>query len=262
MYALTYRGVDRSVWQLASGAQGVHLLSLDGLVGSVSEATTTAPGRVGVIRTGAPVVPPMTGTIKVSLRGADASPAAPTPGVLRAWRRAWSHLVAGELMLGSSESTLLRAAVRLAEPLGPPAHDPFDLPFAQHELSLSVVVDAGCWSAAPETYSGSGQPVVVANRGDLVAWPAVEWAGAGRSITGPGVAPLALPPTPGGAVIDTDPATGTVITVDGEPDPDLWSQLRGRSFPVGVPARGRSTWTFSPGTTATVTPRVLDPWSW
>lgn len=265
MFTVIYRGIDGSVWQLAGpgqGAEGVRLGSLAGLVGSASAETTVAPGRVGVIRTGVPVVPVMSGTVNVVISGMDASPKRPTPGVLRAWRRAWSHLVEGELMIGSSESTLLRAAVRLSDPLGPPANDPFDHPGQRHERSLSVVADSGCWLGPSTPYPGTGEPVVVHNRGDLVAWPLVEWSGSGRSITGPGVAPLSLPTAPDGATVNTDPATGTVITVGGEPDPDLWSQLRGRSFPVGVPPHGQAEWTFSPGTTATVTPRVLDPWGW
>lgn len=265
MFTVIYVGVDGSVWQLAGpgqGAEGVRLALLEGLVGSASAATTVGAGRVGVVRTGAPAVPAMTGAVKVVISGMDASPKRPTPGVLRAWRRAWSHLADGELMIGSSESSMLRVAVRLSDPLPPPANDPFDHPTQRHELALSVVADSGCWLGSPETYPGTGSPVQVLNRGELVGWPVVEWSGSGRSITGPGVAPLSLPTAPDGATVNTDPATGTVITVGGDPDPDLWSQLRGRSFPVGVPAFGEATWTFSTGTTATLTPRVLDPWSW
>lgn len=267
MFAVTYRGVDGSVWQLATTADGVHLLSLDGLVGSVSESTTPAPGRTGVLRTGLPVVPSMTGTLTVGIRGADALPPLATPDVLRAWRRAWSQLADGELELGSVDSSLLRARVRLADPLGSPAHDPFDHPFAQHELALPVVSDGGCWMGPSQVYEGTGAPTLIRNRGDLQVWPVVKWSGPGPTITGPGVAPLVLPDAPAGAEVNLDPATGTVITVEGEPAPELWSQLRGRSFPTGIPARGpggpgTAVWTFSPGATATVTPRVLDPWSW
>lgn len=263
MYTVTYRGVDGSLWQLAGhqgGAQGVTLASVAGLVGSASASTTTAPGRVGVVRTGVPVVPVMAGTVRVVVSGADASPKRPTPGVMRAWRRAWSHLVDGELSISSSETSVVRAAVRLVDPIPPPATDPFDHPGERHVVELEVEAETGVWLGIPEIIAGTGDPVTVRNFGQLVAWPVVEWSGSGHTITAPGIDPIELPDTSQVARINTDPATGTVITVDGEPNPDLWSQLRGRSFPVGIPAHGEAEWVFSPGTTATVTPRVLDPW--
>lgn len=263
MYTVSYRGADGPLWELAGdrgGSQGVILGNITGLVGSASASTTTAPGRVGVVRTGVPVVPVMSGTLQVVISGADASPRRPTPGVLRQWRRSWSHLAAGELWIGSPETAIWRAAVRLVDPLPPPVNDPFDHPGQRHIMELAIESESGCWIGPPETVTGGGGPVTLHNVGDLTAWPVVEWTGAGRTITAPGIEPLTLPTTSKVARIDTNPATGTVITVDGQPDPGLWSQLRGRSFPGGIPAGGHAEWAFSVGTTATVTPRALDPW--
>lgn len=265
MFSVTYEGVDGTRWHLAGpdrGAEGVQLASIEQLVGAVSVSTTPGPGRVGVIRTGLPRVSEMAGGVPVIICGADATPQQPTFEAMRAFRRAWSQLTPGVLELGSVDSSILRARVWLAEPLAPPVNDPYDSPVQRHNLAVPIVADAGYWSGPRQEYEGIGAPVEIYNRGDLQVWPVVSWEGAGPTITGPGVAPLVLPTAPEGAQIDLNPATGTVITVDGEPAPELWSQLRGRSFPTGIPPRGTAVWTFSAGAMATVTPRVLDPWSW
>lgn len=264
MYSVTCRGVDDSLWNLAGparGAEGAQLVSLTELVGAVSAATTPGPGRIGVRRTGSITVPQMAGSFAVVLCGADASPAKPTHDVLRGFRRAWSQLDDCELALGSSGSPTLRTLARLSDPLPPWAVDPYDNQHWRHSLTVSIVSDTGYWSGPPQPYAG-GPAHEIYNPGDLEVWPVVSWTGPGPTITGPGVAPLVLPNAPAGATIDLDPATGTVITVDGEPAPQLWSQLRGRSFPTGIPPKGTAVWTFSAGASTTVTPRVLDPWSW
>lgn len=260
MFDIAYTGIDDSLWNLdgrGAGLQGVFTSSVEGLVAAGEAATTPGPGRIGARTTGRPSVPPFEGVLNVVISSRSAEHLPELPQILSAFRRAWSTLADGRLELESAWGARLHTRARLSDRLAFPTASPFDRRTAWLELAISVECRDGVWFGAPETITDG----LVVNSGELTAWPKVRWTGTG-TVTAPGAAPLELPATPVEAVMDCDPATGMVITVDGEPAPELWSQLRGRTFPRGVSPGGADQWQFSSGVVATVTPRLLDPWRW
>ena len=126
-------------------------------------------------------------------------------------------------------------------------------------VDVPVVCYEGCWRGETTRHTGE---VVIHNPGDLPLWPRVRWQGNGvTTVTAPGVGQVELPRTGNRlAVLDTDPAKASMITVGGEPAPDLWRRLRGRVFPQPIPPGGRATWVFGGGATGMVTPLFTSMW--
>lgn len=266
MYEVKYFGADGSEWHLdgsGCGRQGVFLVKVDGLVGSAEVATSPGPGRVGVKSTGLPTMPAFEGALEVAITGEVEHEPVDLPGTVARWRRAWSGSTDGTLMVQADGEPAWFTSARLSEPMPSPSESPYRRGLSLQTMTVDVECRDGVWVSQEHripTTSGAG--VELWNFGELPMWPVVEWSGT-RTVVAPGVDPVALPSTAMVARVNTDPASGTVITVDGEPDPNLWSQLRGRSFPVPVPAGGMSTWTVNGGAAALLTrARALDPWRW
>jgi len=259
MFTISYIGSDRSLWHLdgpQAGSEGVFLKSFSGFSGVRSRASITGPGRVGVVRTGKPSAKNIEGTLSVVVSARVAGHGRRLPEILRSFRRAFSDSD-GELEITSSEGASLWLPVHLSDALPELEASPFDGTVPWIEFDVDVESDS-IWRGVPRTYSGENQ--VLFNDGEVDAWPVITYTGS-PTVSSNGVS-IQLPSTSVEAVFDTDPGKGGVISVGGTPNPALWSQLRGRTFPLPVPPSGNATWSFGAGSTAQLTPRYLDPWRW
>ncbi|MGP9758851.1 hypothetical protein [Corynebacterium sp. AOP12-C2-36] len=127
------------------------------------------------------------------------------------------------------------------------------------DVDFDVTSYQGCWHGETVSHHGGS---TLANAGDIPAWPVVQWAGANASVTAPGIGEVPLPDTGGRtAVLDTDPAFASRVTVDGVDAPDLWRGMRGRLFPAPVDAHSTARWRFD-GCVGRLTSRHSHMWRW
>ncbi|WP_010541908.1 hypothetical protein [Dietzia alimentaria] len=262
MYELTYRGVNNSTWQLVGAHQGAEGVGAEEVSGFVASATTTlepAPERAGVVLAGYSFEA-MTGSLKVRIsdRWRDDEMLDDPGRLFRRWRSAWSPFADGEFTLRSQEGPLLRTRARLPGASETPAKSPRSVGTVSLVTTLEVTCHDGVWLGAPQRYSGAAQ---VLNLGELEGYPRVEWSGSGATVSGPGLPSVILPTTAVPAVWHTDPATGGLVTVDGEPATALRRQLRGRVAPVPILPGESAPWTFT-GCTGVIEPLFCDPWRW
>ena len=111
------------------------------------------------------------------------------------------------------------------------------------EANLKLVSFDGCYRSETHRVTGEAK---LNNPGDLPLWPRVEWTGSGAVVTAPGIGAVKLPDTGSKkAVLETDPSTGSRITVDGQDDPVLWRKMRGQFFPLPVQPFSAGDWTFT-----------------
>lgn len=264
MITLTYTGVDSSEWTLVGerqGAEGAEAAKVSGFIASTDTTVEARPARVGHVVSGF-TVPPMTGTLDltVSSQLVDGE-ARELDEIFAALARAWSPLADGELAWRSDRGVLMRTAARLASGGFPmPDRSPTERapgqPVRRVSMSLSVQCLDGVWIGPQERHGGS---VAVLNAGDLDDYPRVEWSGSGAKVAGPGLSTVTLPTTARPAVWHTDPATGGLVTIDGQPATALRRQLRGRVAPVPIEPGEVAPWTFT-GCTGVVQPTFLNPW--
>lgn len=265
MITLAYAGVDFSEWTLVGerqGAQGAEAAKVSGFIASPDTTVEARPARTGHVVSGF-TVPPMTGTLDltVSSQLVDGE-TRELDDIFDALALAWSPLVDGELTWVSDRGVLMRTRARLASGGFPmPDRSPTERapgqPVRRVPLSLSVQCLDGLWigpQSAP--YTGAVQ---VLNAGDLDDYPRIEWVGSGATVSGPGIPEFTLPTTAVPAVWDTDPATGGMVTIDGQPATALRQQMRGRVAPVPIEPGTTAPWTFT-GCTAVVQPVFLNPW--
>lgn len=262
MYELTYRGVDGPTWQLAGRNQGAEGVAVEGVAGLVASATSTlepAPARTGVELVGYSFEA-MTGTlqVRVSDRWRDDNALEELGRLHRRWRQAWSQFADGELTLRSESGPLLRTRARLSKVAETPATSPNSHGLVSLVTAVDVLCLDGVWIGQSQRHEGASQ---VLNLGELDGYPRVEWVGSGATVSGPGLPAVTLPSTPVPAVWHTDPATGGLVTVDGEPATGLRQQLRGRVAPVPISPGESAGWTFT-GCVGVITPLICDPWRW
>lgn len=262
MYEFTYRGVNNSTWQLIGrhqGAEGVGVEELSGFVASATLTLEPTPARTGVELSGFSFEA-MTGslTVRISDRWREDETLDDPGQLFRQWRAAWSPFADGELTLRSPEGPLLRTRARLAGAAETPGTSPRSVGAVSLVTTLEVSCHDGVWLGAPSRHTGTDQ---VFNLGELDGYPRVEWSGSGAQVSGPGLPAITLPTTTAPAVWHTDPATGGLVTVDGQPATALRRQLRGRVAPVPILPGQSAQWTFT-DCTGVLEPLFCDPWRW
>lgn len=228
-------GVPWALTRGAPGRSGVDLMGPVGLRTKVEVHTRSTTQQVGASPIGW-VGDPMEATWRLGFHAEED----PLPEVHGLFDRGVSPLVDCLVDVTLPGKGTLQAPVRVD--LGDVEKSP-----ATPGL-MGLVVDAtvkslqGCWLGMPVEYEGLS---LVQNRGDLPVWPQVHWAGAGASVTAPGIGRVPLPNTGGRlAVLDTSPETASRVQVGGVDAPDLWRGMRGRFFPLPVEGFSHAEWRF------------------
>lgn len=248
-------GIQWALSDTAPGRKGVSLMSPVGLASPIQVTARQTTSQVGV----SPMswkAGPMEAPWSLRLHregGADL-------------RESFYMLIRGVTPLVEStlrvthpgRGTLTCPIVRTSDPVDPEqAPDSIRMPWL--DIDFDVTSYQGCWHG--ETISHRGVSTL-SNTGDLDSWPVVEWSGAGASVTAPGIGEVALPDTGGRtAIMETDPAFASRVTVDGVDAPDLWRGMRGRMFPAPVDAHSTAKWTFD-GCVGRLTSRHSHMWRW
>lgn len=258
MITLTYTGVDGSHWEYVGPGQGREGVVAAKVTGFVADPTVTyesTPAQAGEDAVGW-VLGSMTGALDLNV-----SPLLSTTGgdlhrLFDRLGRAWSKLADGELTWRSDAGVLMRTRARLDAAFPMPDKSPASLGERLLRASVPVRCLDGVWLGPTSTHSGAG---MVPNMGDLDGYPQVRWSGSGAQVSGPGIPTFTLPTTAQTAVWDTDPATGGLVTIDGQPATALRRQLRGRVAPAPIVPGGSASWTFT-GCVGVMQPKILNPW--
>lgn len=230
-------GIEWALTRGAPGKPGVYLMGPVGLAAPIQVTARATTSQVGVT----PVswkADQMEATWNLGFRADDA----PLAEVWSLFLRGLTPLVPSTLRVTHpSRGTLTCPIVRTSEDPAPDK-SPFTPGLPSLKADIPITSYQGCWQGEANSYEGER---IVANSGDLPAWPTVQWSGAGASVTAPAIGKVALPDTGGRvAVLDTDPARASKVTVDGVDAPDLWRGMRGRLFPLPVEPHSTATWTF------------------
>lgn len=238
----------------AAGRSGVYLMGPVGLASPIEVTARQTTQQVGVTPVGW-TAQQMDATWKLGFRGDDD----PLYEVWSLFLRGLTPLVPSTLRVTNpARGTLTCPVVRTSED-PQPEKSPYTAGLRSLTVDIPVVSYQGCWHG--ETVSHRGESVL-ANSGDLPAWPVVQWSGAGASVTAPGIGTVPLPDTGGRvAVLETDPAVASRVKVDGVDAPDLWRGMRGRLFPLPVDAHSTARWTFA-DCVGRLTSRHSHMWRW
>lgn len=258
MITLTYTGPDGSHWELVGEQQGREGAVAENLEGFVADPAVTfehTPGQAGEDAAGW-VLGSMTGAIDLNVSPMFISGGGDLHRLYDRLGRAWSKLADGELTWRSDAGVLMRTRARLDGTFPTPDRSPAGVGERLLRVSFPVRCLDGLWLGPIAEYSG---PSDVLNIGDLDGYPLIEWSGPSAQVSGPGIPTFTLPSTSQTAVWDTDPSTGGLVTIDGEPATALRRQLRGRVAPAPVPAGQSSPWTFT-GCVGVMQPKILNPW--
>jgi hypothetical protein len=247
-------GIEWALTRGAPGQRGVYLMGPVGLASPIQVTARATTSQVGVT----PVswkADQMEATWKLGFR-ADSAP------LLEVWSlflRGVTPLVESTLRVTHpSRGTLTCPIVRTSED---PAPDKSPATPGLPSLTVDIPVTSyqGCWHGETNNYQGAS---TLGNSGDLPSWPVVQWSGAGASVTAPGIGRVVLPDAGGRtAVLNTDPALASQVTVDGVDAPDLWRGMRGRLFPLPVEPHSTATWSFD-GCVGRLVSRHSHMWRW
>lgn len=258
MITLTYTGVDGSHWEYVGpeqGREGVVAAKVTGFVADPAVTFEATPAQAGEDAVGW-VLGSMTGALDLNVSPLFTAAGGDLHRLFDRLGRAWSKLADGELTWRSDAGVLMRTRARLDAAFPMPDKSPAGLGERMLRTSVPVRCLDGVWLGPSSSYSGDGQ---VANMGDLDGYPLVKWSGSAAQVSGPGIPTFTLPATVQAAVWDTDPATGGLVTVGGQPATALRRQLRGRVAPAPIPAGQSAAWTFT-GCNAVMQPKILNPW--
>lgn len=247
-------GIQWALTRNAPGRIGVDIMGPVGLATPVERTTRSTTSQVGVTGTSWRAGQ-MEATWKLGFRGDDA----PLSEVWSMFLRGLSPFSPSVLRVTHrGRGTLTCPIVREADD-PEPEKSPYTSGLRSLTVDVPVVSDQGCWHG--ETVSHHGVSTL-SNTGDIDSWPTISWSGAGASVTAPGIGEVPLPDTGGRtAVLETDPAFASRVTVDGVDAPDLWRGMRGRLFPLPVSAHSTTRWTFD-GCVGRLTSRHSHMWRW
>lgn len=258
MITLTYTGVNGSHWELVGpeqGREGVVAAKLDGFVADPEVAYEPTPAQTGEDAAGW-VLGSMTGSLDLNVSPLFMATGGDLHRLFDRLGRAWSKLADGDLTWRSDAGVLMRTRARLDDKFPMPDKSPAGLGERLLRMAVPVRCLDGVWLGPTSSHSGAGP---VANLGDLDGYPRVEWSGSGAQVSGPGIPAFTLPTTAQPAVWDTDPSTGGLVTIGGQPATALRRQLRGRVAPAPIVPGGSSSWTFT-GCVGVMQPKILNPW--
>lgn len=247
-------GIQWALTRNAPGKVGVDLMGPVGLASPIQVTARQTTSQVGVSpvswRTGQ-----MEATWKLGFR-ADAEPLSE---IWSLFLRGLTPLVPATLRATiPKRGTLSCPIVRTSED-PEPDKSPYTPGLPSLKVDIPVTSYQGCWHGETVSHRGAS---TLANSGDLPTWPVVQWSGANASVTAPGIGEVALPDTGGRtAVLETDPAFASRVTVDGVDAPDLWRGMRGRLFPAPVDAHSTARWSFD-GCVGRLTSRHSHMWRW
>ncbi|WP_291478501.1 hypothetical protein [Corynebacterium sp.] len=247
-------GIQWALTGNAPGRPGVHLMGPVGLASPIQVTARQTTSQVGVSAVSWKSEQ-MEATWKIGFRGDDQ----PLSETWAMFLRGLTPLVPSTLRVKVPKRGILTCPVVRTSVDPEPDKSPYTRGLKSLIVDIPVTSYQGCWHG--ETVSHRG-PSTLANSGDLPSWPVVQWSGAGASVTAPGIGEVALPDTGGRtAVLETDPAFASRVTVDGVDAPDLWRGMRGRLFPAPVDAHSTARWTFD-GCVGRLTSRHSHMWRW
>lgn len=255
---LTYRGPDGSQWEYVGvdqGREGIVAAKVEGFVADPDVTFEPTPSQAGEMAAGW-VLGSMKGTLDLNVSPLFLESDESLHRLYDRVGRSWSKLADGELTWRSDAGVLMRTRARLDGVFPTPDKSPAGLGERLVRVGFPVRCLDGLWLGPVSQYAGTSQ---VLNLGDLDGYPLVEWSGSGAKVAGPGIPTFALPSTSQTAVWDTDPATGGLVTIDGQPATALRRLLRGRVAPTPIPAGQSAEWVFT-GCTAVMQPKILNPW--
>lgn len=247
-------GVTWALTRYAHGRRGMWLMGPPELSAKVDVKTRATTTQVGATPIGWSI-DKMEGSLKLGFHAEDA----PLAESWRLFVRNVTPFDESVLRVVVPGKTALSCRLLVKDRVPDPGVSPATLGLRSFTVDVPVVCYEGCWRGETTRHTGE---VVIHNPGDLPLWPRVRWQGnSAVTVTAPGVGQVELPRTGNRvAVLDTDPAKASMITVGGEPAPDLWRRLRGRVFPQPIPPRGKATWVFGGGATGMVTPLFTSMW--
>jgi hypothetical protein len=247
-------GVQWALTRGAPGRPGVYLMGPVGLASPIEVTARATTSQVGVTPVGWKAEH-METTWDLGFRGDDE----PLLEVWSLFLRGLSPLQESTLRVTlPSRGTLSCPLVRTSED-PEPEKSPATPGLPSLQVQVPVTSWQGCWHG--ETVAHRGESVV-ANAGDLPAWPTIRWSGSGASVTAPGIGKVPLPDAGDRvAVLETDPAVAARVRVGGVDAPDLWRGMRGRLFPLSVPGFGTARWSFD-GCVGYLTSRHSHMWRW
>lgn len=253
-WSMAYFSPSGKSWSLTSQdwIAGLRAGGITGLVGKLNPTTITAIGVPGQTIEGFQV-PPAEGSLDLFVRGDGVRSATEVWVELRSELRYRAPL--GTLMISSpmgQVSTLLRVSGDLPSP------DVDNLHATEKPLRVPLSNDSGLWWL--EGQHGAGT-VTVTNHGDVIAWPEIEWVGAGGRVKLPSGATFVLPPVRETRRISLEPRRSRyVVDRSGKLDKELWAKIRGVVLPEGVPEEQARTYELPEGAILRWKIGVLDPW--
>lgn len=247
-------GIQWALTRGAPGRTGVYLMGPVGLASPIEVTARQTTQQIGITPVGWTAAQ-MSTTWDLGFRGDDTT-------LLEVWSmflRGLNPLVPSTLRVTmKSRGTLECPLVREAQD-PEPDKSPATIGLKSLQVQVPVISYQGCWNGETLSYRG---PSVLANSGDLPAWPTVRWTGAGAAVTAPGIGRVPLPDAGSrAAVLETNPEVASRVTVDGVDAPDLWRGMRGRLFPLPVGGFSTAQWTFD-GCVGSLTSRHSDMWRW
>ena len=233
---------------------GIKSGGVTGLVGSISDSTTSPIGEPGQVVTDQ-AVENMRGTLTFHCRADGDRDAGQVQADLRA---AFSALKSrqNEITLNSPMGEV-HALVRLDGKHNAVVEDPSWDDDVVLNVEIPVVGDKGVWWA---DVTDGADTVTVTNWGDVFLWVEIVWSGPGGVVTLPSGATFILPPATETRTLSLSRAKSLAVRdMGGNLDPALHQQLRGVP-PEGVPVGESRTFTVPEGASVRWKIGVLDPW--
>lgn len=228
---VTLKDYTGKVWNLGQPTGRGALLvkgGITGLVGKRDDSLTTVPGYPGAYREGY-TVPLMTGSLRLSIRGANQSERAE---VYHEFREVFASLKPAKLLLDFGDSNVVWCDLVLDGAIDAPEERVEDAYFLQ--LSVPVKCFAGSWF---QTVIKTGHLVTVTNFGDAVAYPRIKWEGASLEVSTPSGVTFTV--NGGGDGVKTiyldNSRSLAVFNSSGELVQDAWRDAINKAVAEGVP---------------------------